>query len=58
LHGFDPAIEKQLLAEGIISFEGLVNLEKLRAGFVFYGMPLHIRDGEGSPVRAFAVVEE
>ncbi len=53
---FDVDIEKDLLAEGIISFERLANLDKVPLAFMFYGMPLRIRQGDGSPVRAFAVV--
>jgi arylformamidase len=53
----DARIEKDLLAAGIISFENLANLNELPESFVFYGMPLHIRGGDGSPVRAFAVIE-
>ena len=43
---------------GIISYENLVNTEKLPSGkqFVFYGFPLKIRDGDGSPVRAVAII--
>jgi kynurenine formamidase len=56
-YDFDAVIEKELLAAGIISFENLANLHELPDSFMFYGMPLRIRAGEGSPVRAFAVVE-
>jgi len=54
---FDLEIEKDLLLNGIISYEKLANLKTLPNKFKFYGVPLKIRDGEGSPVRAFAVVE-
>ena len=53
---FDIVIEKDLLAAEIISFERLINLEKLPDSFMFYGMPLNLRGGDGSPVRAFAIV--
>jgi len=56
-HEFDVDIERGLLEAGIISFERLVNIEKLPPEFMFYGMPLPIRDGDGSPVRAFAIVD-
>src|ERR1700730_10277451 len=56
-YDLDARIEKDLLAAGIISFENLANLNELPESFVFYGMPLRIRGGDGSPVRAFAVVE-
>jgi len=43
---------------GIISYENLVNTEKLPGDkqFMFYGYPLKIKDGDGSPVRAVAVI--
>ncbi|MBI2620707.1 cyclase family protein [candidate division WWE3 bacterium] len=53
---FDIELEKKLLENDIISFENLVNLEKLPDEFIFYGAPLFIDQGDGSPVRAFAVV--
>jgi len=53
---FDVPILRDLLATGIISFERLANLDRLPASFTFYGMPLNIRGGDGSPVRAFAVI--
>jgi arylformamidase len=56
-YDLDARIEKDLLAAGIISFENLANLNELPESFVFYGMPLRIRGGDGSPVRAFAVIE-
>ena len=54
--GLDVEIQRALLAAGIIVFENLVNLGRLPDAFDFYGMPLRIRDGDGSPVRAFAVI--
>ncbi|HET7099287.1 MAG TPA: cyclase family protein [Patescibacteria group bacterium] len=54
---FDVDIEKFLLEKGIISFERLANTDKLPSEFVFYGVPLKIKDGDGSPIRAFAVSE-
>src|SRR3989338_7184586 len=52
---FDVDIEKDLLKEDIILFEKLANLDQLPSSFDFYGMPLKIREGDGSPVRAFAI---
>ena len=51
-------VEKLLLNEGIISFEGLIHVNRLpkNKDFMFYGVPLKIKRGDGSPVRAFAVV--
>ena len=54
---FDIAIEKQLLEAGILSFENLANTEKLPRAFQFYGVPLNIKESDGSPVRAFALAE-
>ncbi len=51
---FDIEIEKYLLENGIISFEKLTNTDKLPKYFTFYGVPLNIKQGDGSPVRAFA----
>ncbi len=54
---FDIAIEKFLLEHDVISYENLANTETLPARFMFYGFPLAIRNGDGSPVRAVAVIE-
>lgn len=49
--------EKLFLKQGIISFEGLINIDKLKdKQFVFYGLPLKIKDGDGSPIRAVAIL--
>lgn len=53
---FDIVIEKLLLEKGIISFENLTNTEKLPEAFTFYGVPLNIKEADGSPVRAFAII--
>lgn len=55
---FDIEIEKKLLEAGIVSYENLVNTEKLPKSkkFMFYGFPLKIKDGDGSPVRAVAII--
>ena len=53
---FEVPIEKLLLEHGIISFENLVNTERLPDKFMFYGVPLNISGADGSPVRAFAIV--
>ncbi|MEK7531091.1 MAG: cyclase family protein [Patescibacteria group bacterium] len=50
-------IEKDLLTAGIIQYERLANTDELPESFFFYGMPLKIKEGDGSPVRAFAVVD-
>ena len=45
---------------GLSHFEWLVNLDQLlgRGEFEFYGVPLKLKGGSGSPIRAFAVVDE
>lgn len=55
---FDIEIEKKLLQAGIISYENLINTEKLPIGkqFTLYGFPLKIKGGDGSPVRAVAII--
>ncbi len=55
---FNVDLEKSLLEKGVISFENLVNTEKLPDKFSFYGAPLKIKSGDGSPVRAFAVFDD
>lgn len=52
---FDIAIEKRLLEHNIISFENLANTTQLPPSFRFYGLPLRLQAGDGSPVRAFAI---
>ena len=54
---FDIAVERFLLEAGVISFEHLANTEALPNHFIFYGAPLNLRKGDGSPVRAYAIVE-
>ncbi len=53
-------LERALLGKKIITYTGLVNLESLPKGsnFMFYGFPLKIQSGDGSPVRAIAMVED
>lgn len=52
----DEEIEKYLLNNEIILFERLTNIDNLPKKFIFYGVPLKIKDGDGSPIRAFAVL--
>lgn len=51
-------LEKKLLHAGIVTYTDLVNLEQLPVNevFTFYGLPLKIEDGDGSPVRAIAIL--
>jgi kynurenine formamidase len=44
---------------GIVNTEGLANLDKVvDQRFLYFGLPLLIRDGTGSPIRAIAVFED
>ncbi|MDN6161130.1 MAG: cyclase family protein [Atopostipes sp.] len=54
------ALERALLGAGIITYTDLVNLDQIPLGepFTFYGLPLKLKEGDGSPVRAIAVLEE
>ena len=54
------SLERALLRNKIVTFTNLINLDLLPADqeFMFYGFPLKIKDGDGSPVRAVAVVED
>ena len=49
-----------LLSNGVPIYENLTNLDKLLGvkGFQFIGLPLRIRAGSASPVRAVAIVED
>lgn len=51
-------LERGLLGFGIVTYTGLQGLDRLPGGedFMFYGFPLRIFGGDGSPVRAVAVV--
>lgn len=54
------ALERALLGKGIITYTRLINLELIPKGktFMFYGLPLRIKSGDGSPVRAIAIIED
>ena len=45
---------------GVTHWEWLVNLESLlgKGEFQFFGVPLKFKGGSGSPVRAFAIVND
>lgn len=52
-------LERKLLQSGILTITDLVNMDKLPENkeFMFCGVPLKIKDGDGSPIRAFAVLD-
>lgn len=53
-------LERELLGNDIITYTGLINLDLIPRDetFMFYGLPLKIRDGDGSPVRAIAIIKD
>lgn len=55
----DLEIERMLLAAGIPSFENLARTDDLPVGreFLFVALPLKIAGGDGSPVRAAAILD-
>lgn len=50
--------ERALLQSGCVTYTDLANLDALPSGemFHFYGFPLRIEGGDGSPVRAVAIL--
>ncbi len=54
----DEELERSLLQSDIITFDGLVNLDQLPRDlpFTFCGLPLPITGGDGSPIRAVALI--
>lgn len=52
-------LERLLLEKRIVTYTNLVNLELLPVNkeFIFCGLPLKIKDGDGSPVRAAAILD-
>ncbi|USS41711.1 cyclase family protein [Thermococcus aggregans] len=55
----DSSTHKVLLSNEVVIFENLTNLQKLIGKeFTFFGVPLKIKNGSGSPVRAFAIIKE
>ena len=55
---FSVDLERKLLKHGVITFTDLINVDQLPEGrtFMFYGFPLKIKNGDGSPVRAVAIL--
>ncbi|PIU71712.1 cyclase [Candidatus Woesebacteria bacterium CG06_land_8_20_14_3_00_39_27] len=51
-------LERKLLQNKVITYTGLMNCNLLPKNktFMFYGFPLKIKDGDGSPVRAVAIL--
>ena len=55
----DLELERKLLQSGILTITDLVNMNELPKDkeFMFYGVPLKIKNGDGSPIRAFAILD-
>lgn len=55
---FEVELERKLLKNGIVTFTDLINIDLLPKNkqFMFYGFPLKITGGDGSPERAVAVI--
>ena len=51
-------IHKILLENDLVIIENLKNMSLLEGQFDFYAFPLNVKDADGSPIRAVAVVEE
>jgi kynurenine formamidase len=63
--GLDNTLDAQFSSHmvckkyGIVNTESLTNLDKLlNRRFLFFGLPLNIREGTGSPTRAFAYLPD
>ncbi len=56
----DKIIHKNLLSSDTVIYENLCNLQRLPSGvlFTFIGFPLKLKDADGSPVRAVAIIEK
>jgi len=54
----DVELARKLLQSKILTITDLVDMDKLPNDkkFMFYGVPLKIKDGDGSPIRAFAIL--
>ncbi len=57
VNDIDVGIEKYFFEKDILLYERLTNTDKLPKKFVFYGVPLRIREADGSPVRAYTIIK-
>jgi kynurenine formamidase len=53
----DYPVHRTLLSNGVLIIENLARLDGLPEHFVFMGLPLKIKQGSGSPLRALALTE-
>ncbi len=52
----ESLVHKLVLGSGVVIFESLVNLREIAGKRIqFFGLPLRIAGGDGSPIRAIAV---
>lgn len=51
-------LERELLNKNIVTYTDLINLDQLPKNekFLFIGLPLKFKDGDGSPVRAVGIL--
>lgn len=52
----DIVVEKFFFENDILCYERITNTKDLPKRFIFHGVPLKIKDGDGSPVRAYAII--
>jgi arylformamidase len=52
----DVAVEKFFFGQNLIVYERIANTARLPQRFIFHGVPLKIKEGDGSPVRAYAII--
>ena len=52
-------VHRRLLEQQMVLVENLTRLQDLpQSGFTFFALPLPIQDGDGSPVRAVAMISD
>jgi len=54
----DLDVEKYFFKNDLLVFERIANTNLLPKRFIFHGVPLKIKDGNGSPIRAYAILED
>jgi arylformamidase len=53
----DVDVEKYFFKQDILVYERLANTHLLPKKFIFHGVPLKIKEGDGSPIRAYAIID-
>ena len=54
----DVNVEKFFFENDILVFEKIANTKQLPKRFIFHDVPLKIKEGDGSPIRAYAIIEQ